>query len=306
MAALTRESLNSFAAAWIRNQIEELRIPLNGPNALHDQRVATRRLRMAGRVFFEALGGQRWPKQLRNRTRRLGQARQWDVQEALLATFRESAPDSLEQGALEFLQERARRHRKKAWRALDVPLPKGLLKGITGFARRLETREDAASVPLFAWNALLPLLAESFGSLAGLVEAEDPERMHQTRIAFKRFRYATELLKPAFVRDQEVFLATARGFQTQLGDHHDQVVLQAFLEAEKARLEQRGRSILSSGLALALVRLEQHRLGLYEAFWAQAKGVSTEEWIRSLRLALDLVPHEAIATAVLSKETTRR
>lgn len=297
MASPTSESIYSFAAEWIRAQAEDLRIPLDGPDALHDQRVATRRLRMACRVFLGDLGGGRWPKQLRNRTRRLGQARQWDVQEALLVTFRESAQDPVEQGALEFLQERALRRRKKAWRAVDGPLPKGLLKGITGFARRLENRQNPASAPILAWNALHPLLLESFGSLEGLIDAEDPERMHRTRMAFKRFRYATELLKPAFVRDQERFLVTAREFQTQLGDHHDLVVLQAFLEAEKARLEQRGRLILSTGLARALIRLEQHRVGLYDVFRAQGKRVSIEEWIRSLRLALVLAPPEKTTEA---------
>ena len=288
LAALTCESLYSFAAAWIRDQAGDLRIPLDGPDAVHDQRVATRRLRMACRIFFEDLGGKRWPRQLRNRTRWLGQARQWDVQEALLASLRESAQDPLEQGALEFLQEQARRRRKKAWRGVEGGFPKDLLKGITGFARRLETRQDAACGPLFAWNALHPLLVESFGSLEGLIEAEHPEHMHQTRMAFKRFRYATELLKPSFVRDQEAFLSTAREFQTQLGDHHDLVVLQAFLEAEKARLEQRGRLILPSGLALTLGRLAQKRRGLYEAFRVQGKRVSMEESVRSLRLALGL------------------
>lgn len=284
------ESLYFQAAAWIRDQMEGLRIPLDGPDALHDQRVATRRLRMACRVFFEELGDKHWPKQLRDRTRRLGEARQWDVQEALLTRLRESAVVLREQAALEFAQERARKRCKQAWRSLRAPPPKGLLRGAERFARKVGVRADLASVPSLAWRSLHPLLLEAFGPLAGLYAAEDPEGMHRARMALKRLRYATEILRPAFVQDPEAFLAEVRDLQTKLGDHHDLVVLQAYLRGEWNRLEERGRRTLSSGLALALQRLEQDRLGQYEAFRAQGGREPLGARVKSLRLALGLEP----------------
>jgi CHAD domain-containing protein len=66
--------------------------------------------------------------------------------------------------------------------------------------------------------------------LRGLVRRDHTETIHRLRIAFKRFRYMSELLEPLPPRLTEARLADLRKFQAAAGDIQDLEVLLARLQ----------------------------------------------------------------------------
>lgn len=273
MGRVSVEPLHSFAGAWIRRQIDQLQLPLHGPDALHDRRVAARRLRVACDLFWQERLVKGHRRELKGLTRIMGSARQWDVQEGLLARLRASALDPTEQAALEVLQAKARKRRKLAWETVrNTPIPKELIQALKGLARRVEGRAEEGEGPVFVEKALQPLLRASMGRQEELYSQEDPDRMHQARKAFKRLRYALELLQPALAESQKGLLDHARDIQTQLGDHHDLVALQAFIEGEGMRLQRPRREALLAGIKQCLQRVVLERQASYQVFLDRHHG----------------------------------
>jgi CHAD domain-containing protein len=144
---------------------------------------------------------------------------------------------------------------------------------------------------LLAKRALQPLLQKAYGPLGDLYGHDLPEEMHRVRRAFKRFRYALEILELAFREVPQDLLSQARKVQDLLGAHHDQVVLQAFLMGERERLEKRSRSALVVGLNLLFTRSEKEREGLFETFRREGPHLSVRAVSGILSRALtDLFP----------------
>lgn len=206
--------------------------------ALHDYRVAMRKLRSWLRTFDE--GGGKAQKQLSALNEATGSARDLEVMHEWLAGDTSPAAlyvlDRLKVGGavdpawLEGkTQKVAERLSQKLSRySLEVPLGGG------------------ASVVPFSWRyaAALRKLHHELTELAlGAGSLEDAELLHRIRIRAKRLRYALTPLKEQAEVAEVLRLLKER--QDLLGEHHDR---HAFAEAIEALIGERRAPELAAGL----------------------------------------------------------
>jgi CHAD domain-containing protein len=226
--------------------------------ALHDLRVALRRLRSQLRAYRPFLP-RSTKKGLRQRLRELaaatGDARDVEVQLAWLEAERD-AIDPADRGAFEFLVGRLSRRGERV--ALGARL--AAASALPPIARRLVRRlaRDQASPSTTARFAdaaaerLASAARELFDHAARVASAHDERQAHQARIAAKRLRYLVEPLRDA---DHEQVAASARALvkhlkevQDVLGELHDahvmsRVVERALVAAAGAQARHRHRAL---------------------------------------------------------------
>jgi CHAD domain-containing protein/CYTH domain-containing protein len=219
------------------------------PEALHDFRVAIRRLRSTLRAWREVLDEGVSPRVLR-RLRRLaratGESRDLEVHLAWVAaqalTLRE-----YQRPGLVWLQERLRRRQARAERRLARALERRYAPADARLRRRLPVyRATLDPRPLSAAGALAPLILRLAGELEArlaLVQSiADEAKAHEVRIAAKRLRY---LLEPfaAELEGAPDIVAQLKVLQDVLGELHDAHVFAGELaeSLEGAAVEQAKR-----------------------------------------------------------------
>jgi CHAD domain-containing protein/predicted phosphodiesterase len=205
--------------------------------ALHDLRVATRRLRAAlGLLESDGVPEARpWRRELRRVTRALGEARDLDVRIDFLRRFAARLRGSSGAG-LRPLLAGLRRRRASAQRDVDVALRRLLVRGtLEEILRRAGTWAEGAAgdgaavatdrrppaTPGPAGRALLDRLHAVRALGPFVFRAEAAARHHRLRIAAKRLRYAMEALRPLFGAPLEERLAEVKALQGILGALHD-------------------------------------------------------------------------------------
>jgi CHAD domain-containing protein/CYTH domain-containing protein len=213
--------LDDAAAAHLRLARPE------DPEALHDFRVAIRRLRSSLRAWHEVLHGDVSPKVLR-RLRQLARATSESRDlEVHLAWVAGQAPELREyqRPGLVWLEERLRRGERAAGRRLVRALERRYAPADARLRRRLSNyRATIDPRPLSAAGALAPLVLRLSGELEArlaLVQSiADEARAHAVRIAAKRLRY---LLEPfaAEVEGAPAVVAHLKALQDVLGELHD-------------------------------------------------------------------------------------
>lgn len=209
---------------------EDLVAAGSDPRALHQARVAMRRLRSCFTVFKPVIADP-WYEELRGEVRwfsnQLGDARNLDV---LLNRFGSEAGKDPAGGAL---VERLRAERESAYaRVLETlgsqrlrTLMLELVAWIETGAWRLANKTAALSLPRFAamqmdkrWNRV----RKGGKALARL----EPERRHQLRIEVKKLRYAVEFFASLpkhgdMESRQKAFLGSLELMQESLGELND-------------------------------------------------------------------------------------
>lgn len=214
------------------------------PEALHDFRVAVRRLRTLVRAFSGELGNA-IPKKLERRIRDLARlttaGRDADVQ---LAWLREVG--ARRGPGLAWFRTRLEDRRDRAYDEIRRAVP----HAFRSLERRLRRRfnealtEPAKRVPPFAPALARELRAESAALRQEFANARSPgdgDAVHGARIAVKRMRY---LLEPVGDGDANArsLVERLKGLQTALGELHDlQILLQEFGEAAAEAAAERVR-----------------------------------------------------------------
>jgi CHAD domain-containing protein/CYTH domain-containing protein len=235
--------LDYAAAARLR-----MHDPADG-EALHDFRVAIRRLRSCVRAWHEVLGDGVSPKVLR-RLRRLARATSESRDlEVHLGWVAAQAPGLREyqRPGVRWLEDRLRKRQERASRRLTRALERHYQPADAKLRRRLPVYQATLDPrPLTAAAALAPLVLRLAGELEArlaLVESiTDEARAHDVRIAAKRLRY---LLDP-FCSELEgapAIVLPLKSLQDMLGELHDAHVFAAELaeSLEGAAVEQAKR-----------------------------------------------------------------
>lgn len=212
------------------------------PEALHDFRVALRRLRSCLRAYRSQLRttvSKRSYARLRRLARATRKSRDLEVH---LAWVRDGKPEPAEHGGvahalagrllsaehrmrkrLDRRFGRARRRLERQLerlvidRALDETLPDHTMAAVTG--RLVLDRSDAVRA-----------------ALAAIRSIEDRDAIHQARIAAKRLRYLIEPFQPA-VAGAPGLLGRLTAFQDTFGDLHDVQVFGDELDESLGKLE---------------------------------------------------------------------
>jgi CHAD domain-containing protein len=249
------------------------------PEAVHDARVASRRLRTAmdAAVGPDPEGWYRtFHKEAKAITRRLGRVRDYDVMLEQLAAARETAAVE-ERTGHDYLRKKLQRERRTERKAMVKRLDRYDSRRFRKDVRKRfgDVREGLDAFPEPDPAALAegvrPFLALRANALLAFEPdvrtTDDPEVFHDARIATKRLRYALELFGDADQGDHAQLYASLKHLQELLGNLHDQDVRIERLEAEMAdrALHGRKQEQLAASLGLVLDRQVRERAGLEQA-----------------------------------------
>jgi CHAD domain-containing protein len=255
------------AAAFVAGRAKNLDLALGkairrvttntDPEALHDMRVAIRRLRTLLRIARPLYG--------RHRTDSVRsafsvvQSRTGDLrdEEALEQTWGTLAVD--DPAFAEWRLRRKNREKKlraslvAALRSGELARARKLLGALLLFPPKRSRDEDVAR---FARRAVLR--ARKNVDRLRDVPTSDVEQMHTLRILYKELRYAAEMFAEVLPLDLSVLIAPAAKLQKRLGDIHDiDTALEAVEHARRLPSETRAR------VAGALVELRARKAKKY-------------------------------------------
>ncbi|HEX6677406.1 MAG TPA: CYTH and CHAD domain-containing protein [Actinomycetes bacterium] len=242
------------------------------PEAVHQARVACRRIRSTLRTFKSVLEPE-WTARLRDELKwiaaDLGGVRDADVLlaglERGLATLPEAdqAPGRRLLASLEGERDHAR---ERLIEAMGEDRYAALLDDLVAAAVAPAVLADAARP---AAGVLPPLAASAWSKLRKAVRraGDEPsdEALHKIRIRAKRLRYAVEAIAPVMGKPARRLAKAAADLQDVLGDQHDAVVAEAWLRrtATNARRDQ-------AVVAGELVALQQAAAARDRARWPKA------------------------------------
>jgi CHAD domain-containing protein/CYTH domain-containing protein len=217
--------------ADVGRERERLRVTDREPEALHDFRVALRRLRSWLRAQDAALAGS-VPPSARRRLARIARESNAGRDAEVLIGWLDAAHEQLppnDRSAVRWLRTRFDRQRTEAEAALAARLGRVFTTVHDRLQRRLETYQLTVSVsegvrePSFAGS--MAVLVREHGEnlsrrLAAVRAADDAAEAHRARIAGKRLRY---LLEPfaAHLPGGDAIVTRLRGLQDALGELHD-------------------------------------------------------------------------------------
>jgi len=236
------ESYSQYmAAVWFQRHARRLGRQLPGirraedMECVHRARVACRRLRAGLGLFTDwpsAKRRRRWQRQLRRLGRKLGQARDKDVQLVFLSDQWRQAPSVQVQVGLAGLILAHQAQREEAYRKADKAADRfrntGVLQEIWDQSRRTLRRMQVSQQELL----LLPLWKDAAEKIQkyidkliayapSLQQSEDHASHHAMRIAAKKLRYSLEMLRPLLGSPVQPALQTLEEFQTLMGQLHD-------------------------------------------------------------------------------------
>lgn len=273
-----------------------LGLPDDG-EALHDFRVAVRRIRSTLRLLAPALVGvlsRKQTRRLAKLARRTGPAREAEVLVAWLEEARGRLGTPY-RGALDWLLDRVERRRAEAAReVIEEALPRftHLAPRLT---RRLSARARQPAGTAISLSAVLAAalrtqaraLREALGEVVG---GEDAAGLHRARVEGKRLRYLLEPLRALPGADTAGAIAALKELQELLGrwnDRHQarETLARALVEAAADRTR-RGRGTESGDLRPGLLALDKLADGEADALYRQLE----ERFLRTRTTALlDLV-----------------
>ena len=231
--------------------------------ALHDARVATRRMR-SGLYFFAPWVPRRMAKELRRELRvagrALGSVRDLDVSLAFVHEHAPLAAPEAEEPLRRYLEAERRRARSDLLNFYKGPGYKGLQKTLNQFIRaKISGRTTLADILPGLVNQAIAELAVFQGTL----EPGSPvEHLHALRIAIKHLRYLLEFTRFAAYPTSDPLIDLTIDIQEELGQVHDAHVscLLAFdlLRRSYLSLTANDRdALLAYGLALGRYRDER-------------------------------------------------
>jgi CHAD domain-containing protein len=255
------------------------------PEAVHQARVATRRIRSTLRTFSKLLD-EEWTDRLRADLKwlanLLGQVRDTDV---LLQRFAGHLADlpAADAKAGRRLLARLAGQRDDARRRLLGAMAS------QKYAVLLDDLVAAAAAPALlpgsdgpAAEAMPALVVKPWKKLRKQVrkagdDPPDPE-LHQIRIRAKRARYAAEAVEPVIGKPAEDFADAVADLQDVLGDHQDAVVGEAWLR-EAAGAARRDVALVAGELIAAERASAAATRDQWRAVWKAANRKKLRAWL---------------------------
>lgn len=254
-------------------QVEPLRD--EDPDAVHDMRVASRRLRAAlseyGRVF-EKDRVKRLRAMVRQLTQDLSSARELDVSIALLAQLRDELDGPCRLSANYVLRRlgllRRTENEKTSRCAECVASPEfnqAFQAVVHSFGRRKQCQVANAK------KRVKRRFRDVRDAYARWVATSSADDLHRLRIAFKKLRYTCELYQKTYGGDMAEFIMRLKQVQDWLGDWHDYFVIERFVAACESQAPPKSsagiaglRQLLDAESAPLLAEFTQGALAFFE------------------------------------------
>jgi CHAD domain-containing protein len=287
------------------------------PEAIHDARVATRRIREALPIVRTAVANiDLEPVEVtaRKAGRALGRTRDLGVALDLIQELERRAPQiarSVSALRCDLLWEHAAAQRRLVKKIDALPIEE-----VRAIGQRLGARTWWAGRPRSVKREMLHTVREQAGSLRAVIFHGSgvyfPKRAHATRIDMKKLRYVLEIAQPAATRGLELLKKT----QTVLGKLHDREFLRERLE----RLEGAGSTqsqhdpslpvLLQAECATLYAQYLRRRAGLLD-LCAQLERSGESAWSTPVAVGGAFVGAGAVVTTAWllaarpTRETTR-
>ena len=248
-----------FGARFMLTQINALQNEIQGAlvgediEHVHQMRVASRRMRNGLNLFGDCLSKKKsvtWGNEIRKITKALGNARDLDIQIALLNEFiAEQMDPRLKPGynrlLLRLKQQRTKAQDKVTRTLVDLQ-EGGILELMQDHLR--EITEGSENIYLYtpslyqqAFEAINTHLDEFLSYEKYIHDPQNIEKLHAMRIAGKHLRYTLEIFAPIYGTAIEPHIRAMKNVQDLLGEIHDNDVwtawLPKFIEKEQARIE---------------------------------------------------------------------
>lgn len=302
-AIVAHDTVETAARKIVRRHLGRLRQHDPGARigdhaeALHDMRVAVRRLRAAVRAFapgFPARLQKRFTEELRWLGGITGPVRDLDVQLARLRQHSMALPLGHRAGLASLreylLAERARR-RADLLSGLESQRYFDLLIRLEGFAygpartqpQDIAARERIASAGAHGIQRALQRLLRRGTEVRG---APTPEDLHALRIRAKRLRYLLEFLHELTGKPGRRLVKRLVELQDLLGTYHDAIVTAEIVRqyAEGPGAQQGAASLLTLGaVASSALRVAEDKCRDFERIW---KRFARKRTRKAFRLAL--------------------
>lgn len=269
-------------------------------DAVHDMRVASRRLREAMRLL-EPLYPRRdfrgWYRRVRGITRALGPVRDSDV---FIEDFARLGKQVSGEGkrAVAFMVGYRFGRREHELAALNAELA---TLDLERSRRSLETLAfriggtEAAAQPFatFAYGAVAERAAVVFGAQPPALDEANIAHQHELRIHYKRLRYAVEAFAPCYDEAFDGLHATLTAFQDTLGDMHDMHVFLDMLAVPERVAAAQQAGVPEAALAEVTGVIEAQAHADFERFVALVTEHPAEALLPELLLPLTRVPERA-------------
>jgi CHAD domain-containing protein len=250
---------------------------LDDPEAVHQMRVAIRRLRVALRIGTDALGplGAELRVELGWLGGELGAVRDLDVLAHRLAISASALGSADADGVAELLTalHNARVTTRAAVRTVLAgdryrALLRALAKAVRS-APTVDSADETEAAPAEPLSLLDRPLRKLRRAVAAAGTTPTDEVLHELRIKGKRVRYAAELALGLTERGRRKplrrLIGSAKDLQEVLGDHHDTVTAEAWLRDSGTALP--GAAVLVAG---RLLERELVLRAAYETQWPMA------------------------------------
>ena len=239
---------------------------LNDPRdaeALHDFRVALRRLRVFTRAYADELAlGRKLPRRLRNLMRATGDARDAEVGLDWLDATGDDLNPRCRVG-VRWLTKRLVAERDAAYERARAEMPLDWVRVESGMRQKLAAPVSDEHLSE-SFNAATAKRFESSCEeierrLAAVRSVADAEEAHRARIAAKRLRYLVEPLSATHEVEVRPLLDELKRFQDLLGELNDVRIMLARLRADahtaaKERAERLFEAALVDGIAPSVLR----------------------------------------------------
>ena len=228
--------------------------------AIHQTRVATRRLRAVLRIFaplFEAEPATRLQDELTWFAAELGEVRDREVLRSRLARAVEDLPAYLVVGPVahridEVLLGELREHADALLATMRDERYGGLVQELARWREQPPFTQDAAGPPDLLGEYVAAAerkVAKRMKRAAG--NTTPAEELHQARKAGKRARYAAEAAAPALGQQASKIAKRASQLQTLLGEHQDAVVATEVLRRIADQAADDGENTFTYGILVA-------------------------------------------------------
>jgi CHAD domain-containing protein len=208
--------------------------------ALHDMRVATRRMRAAVRVFgeyFEPKAMRPFNKALRRVARALGPVRDLDVFQEKAQHYLSTQPEKIRRGLTPLIEQWEQQRESARQKMLTYLDSEGYARFKGRFAGFLQTPEVGSRpvdyhrpepyqvkhiVPGLIYSRYETVRAyENIVATAPIQTTEGIEKLHALRIDFKYLRYTLEFFESVLGPEAEAVIKEVKLIQDHLGDLND-------------------------------------------------------------------------------------
>jgi CHAD domain-containing protein len=266
-------------------------------DAVHDMRVASRRLREAMRLLAPVYPAREfavWYKRIRRITRALGPVRDADV---FIDDFSRMVPDLGEGGrrAIAFTIGYRMGRRERELDALNSELGRlDLTANRKSFSKLVRSAASGpeADRPLadFAHAAIAERAATVFGAQPSALDEAKVLRQHALRIDYKRLRYAVEVFAPCYGDDFDEVHDTLTTFQDVLGNLHDLHLFADLVRDPEHVAAAKRAGVSEADLAEVVALLDTRAHGEYLHFRELVDAYPPETLLPALLLPLTKLP----------------